>query len=57
LSTVVESSDTTELLLDVLYNIGRVLVEDDIRDFPWDHNEIIEKIPKEYVRHISHFAL
>jgi hypothetical protein len=36
LSTVLESSDAPELLLDLLYNIGGVLVEDDIRDFPWD---------------------
>lgn len=36
MSTSAESSDYTEFLLDVLYNIGGVLVEDDIRDFPWD---------------------
>jgi hypothetical protein len=36
LSTVIESADGTELLLDVLYNIGGVLVEDDLKDFPWD---------------------
>jgi hypothetical protein len=24
------------MVLDVLYNIGGVLVEDDIKDFPWD---------------------
>jgi hypothetical protein len=36
LSTIQESSDAAELVLDVLYNIGGVLVEDDIKDFPWD---------------------
>ena len=36
MSTILEPSDATELLLDMLYNIGGVLVEDDIKDFPWD---------------------
>ena len=36
MSTVIESADGAELLLDVLYNIGGVLVEDDLKDFPWD---------------------
>lgn len=36
MNTVVESADGAELLLDVLYNIGGVLVEDDLKDFPWD---------------------
>jgi hypothetical protein len=36
LSTIQESSDAAELVLDMLYNIGGVLVEDDINDFPWD---------------------
>ncbi len=36
MSTVVESADGAEFLLDVLYNIGGVLVEDDLKDFPWD---------------------
>jgi hypothetical protein len=36
LSTILEPPDAAELLLDVLYNIGGVLVEDDINDFPWD---------------------
>jgi hypothetical protein len=39
LSTILESSDAAELLLDVIYNIGGVLVEDDIKDFPWDVNQ------------------
>ncbi len=36
MSTIIESTDGAELLLDVLYNIGGVLVEDDLKDFPWD---------------------
>jgi hypothetical protein len=36
LSMVSEEPSAAELLLDVLYNIGGVLVEDDIKDFPWD---------------------
>jgi hypothetical protein len=36
LSIILESSDAAELVLDMLYNIGGVLVEDDIKDFPWD---------------------
>jgi hypothetical protein len=36
LSTILESPDAAEILLDVIYNIGGVLVEDDINDFPWD---------------------
>jgi hypothetical protein len=36
LSVVSEEQSSAELLLDVLYNIGGVLVEDDIKDFPWD---------------------
>jgi hypothetical protein len=36
MSTVTEEMSGAELLLDVLYNIGGVLVEDDLKDFPWD---------------------
>jgi hypothetical protein len=37
MSTIItEEIGGAELLLDVLYNIGSVLVEDDLKDFPWD---------------------
>jgi hypothetical protein len=36
LSTIAEEIGGAELLLDALYNIGGVLVEDDLKDFPWD---------------------
>ena len=36
MSAILESPDAAELLLDMVYNIGGVLVEDDINDFPWD---------------------
>jgi hypothetical protein len=39
LSTILETTDAAELLLDTVYNIGGVLVEDDISDFPWDPME------------------
>jgi hypothetical protein len=39
LSTILETTDAAELLLDMVYNIGGVLVEDDISDFPWDPME------------------
>jgi hypothetical protein len=36
MSTVTEEMSGAELLLDVLYNIGGVLVGDDLKDFSWD---------------------